>query len=217
MTVQDIIQRLYQLAPFNKRDHYPYNLKIKLGPIRLLSKELANANVDWSDFAYNIHYDLTLVYGLSMAYSQRSLEEKWIFYRAYFKDATDWSFVDGVAVTLPKNIGEEVIKVIPEFAKSSFPYLRRFAYVLALIYVVPKKPLDIVWSLIDEQEAVYHVYMAIAWLLAECFIRRKSEFLEYISQSHLAIWIRQKMVSKIRDSYRVSREDKEFVKELRGN
>ena len=61
----------------------------------------------------------------------------------------------------------------------------------------------------------YYVRMAIAWLVAECFIKFPDEALGYLRVSGLPSWTFNKAISKICDSYRVSDEMKEVVRGMR--
>ena len=61
----------------------------------------------------------------------------------------------------------------------------------------------------------YYIKMAIAWLLAECFVKYPDETFGYLKQSNLEKWTFNKALSKICDSYRVPSEAKQQVKLLR--
>ena len=61
----------------------------------------------------------------------------------------------------------------------------------------------------------YYVRMAIAWLVAECFIKYPEITLGYLKVSQLPKWTFNKAISKICDSYRVDEEMKEIVRGLR--
>ncbi len=211
ITVSEIIKRLQARAVPGSRP-VSFYLGVRMGLLRDLARQLADVPIDWSGFNYETHYELNLLRGLIVAYNHEPLEHKWPFFHEYFRHAEDWSYVDSVAVTLKPKDRRIVYEAIPEFARSPYPYLRRFGFVLSLVFLVKDGPLEILWPLIDDHEPIYHVYMAIAWLLAEIFIKRRDEFLAYMATSDLDIRIRQKMVSKIRDSYRVNQKDKEFAK-----
>ncbi len=85
-----------------------------------------------------------------------------------------------------------------------------FSYIspdyLALIY-------DRVESLAGREE--YYIKMAIAWLLAECFIKFPDETLSYLKVSRLPKWTFNKTISKICDSYRVEDDVKSYLRTLR--
>lgn len=61
----------------------------------------------------------------------------------------------------------------------------------------------------------YYVRMAIAWLIAECFIKEPEETLAYMRVSRLPRWTYNKAISKICDSYRVDAEMKGVVRGMR--
>ena len=61
----------------------------------------------------------------------------------------------------------------------------------------------------------YYIRMAIAWLIAECFIRFPEVTLAYMKVSGLPKGTFNKTISKICDSYRVQEETKEMLKKMR--
>ena len=61
----------------------------------------------------------------------------------------------------------------------------------------------------------YYVKMVEAWLLAELCIYSFDETYEYLSTSTLDPWIKKKAITKARESFRVSDENKEKLLALR--
>ena len=72
---------------------------------------------------------------------------------------------------------------------------------------------DRVERLADRKE--YYIRMAIAWLIAECFIKYSEITLTYMNVSGLPKWTYNKTISKICDSYRVDEETKEMLRKKR--
>ena len=72
---------------------------------------------------------------------------------------------------------------------------------------------DRVERLVSRKE--YYVRMAIAWLVAECFIKYPEVTLGYLKISGLPKWTFNKTISKICDSYRVDEDTKEMLKKMR--
>jgi len=210
IVIKDVMKRLAAIAGNSSRPDV-FDGYVKMAPLRELAKTLAKADVDWTGFDPKIGFNLTMLYGLTQAYKNIPIDRKWAFFDGYFEYAEHWALTDSVAVTLKKVPLEEVKKLIERFIDSPYPYKRRFAFVMALIYLSPKEPLGWVFAKINHNEDVYHVYMAIAWFLAECFIKQPKAAIEFLDKTDLAPWIKAKTVSKIRDSYRVSKIDKEFV------
>lgn len=65
------------------------------------------------------------------------------------------------------------------------------------------------------QREEYYIRMAIAWLIAECFIKYPDETYVYLKVSHLPKWTYNKAISKICDSHRVEKSTKETLKNMR--
>ena len=61
----------------------------------------------------------------------------------------------------------------------------------------------------------YYIRMAIAWLIAECFVKYPEVTLAYMRASRLPKWTFNKTISKICDSCRVDGETKKMLKKLR--
>ena len=72
---------------------------------------------------------------------------------------------------------------------------------------------DRVEGLANREE--YYIRMAIAWLVAECFIKYPEVTLAYMKASGLPKWTYNKTISKICDSYRVDAETKEMLRKMR--
>ena len=60
----------------------------------------------------------------------------------------------------------------------------------------------------------YYVNMAIAWLLSIFYIKYPEKTIMILENKKLDIWIHNKTISKIRDSYRVTKDKKDYLKTL---
>ena len=61
----------------------------------------------------------------------------------------------------------------------------------------------------------YYVKMGIAWLISEAYIKFKNKTEMYLSSNSLDDWTQNKSIQKIRESFRVTKEDKEYLKKLK--
>ena len=57
----------------------------------------------------------------------------------------------------------------------------------------------------------YYVKMAVAWAIAEFFAAQREKTLELISSQALDAWTQNKAIQKIRESLKVSKEDKDML------
>lgn len=61
----------------------------------------------------------------------------------------------------------------------------------------------------------YYVNMAIAWLISEAYVKFPNKIIAFLSHTKLTPFIYQKSISKICDSKRVTKEEKEALKLLK--
>lgn len=72
---------------------------------------------------------------------------------------------------------------------------------------------DALNSLSNETE--YYVNMMGAWLLAECMIKTRDRAIQYFKNNHTNAFIINKAISKCRDSFRISTQDKQLLLEYK--
>ena len=124
----------------------------------------------------------------------------------------NWSTCDTLTFKV-KGLEKEYWKLSQKYIKSKDLYKRRlgiriiFSYKNNIEYV--DKIFDVIDKFYDEEE--YYVNMAIAWLLCELMIYNREKTLKYLEHHNLNKFTVNKAISKCRDSYRVSEEDKEYI------
>lgn len=133
----------------------------------------------------------------------------------------NWCTVDTFCAALRKTIkkheAEFLNQKVEKLLKARNEFSVRFGIVSLLDFYV--KP-DYLFLIYDRIEALkkrdeYYIKMALAWLLAECFIKFPDETFSYLKSSSLESWTFNKAISKICDSYRVEPEVKEYLKTQR--
>lgn len=132
----------------------------------------------------------------------------------------DWCSCDTFCASLKplikKHHQEFFEQKIDPLLRSKKEFEVRVGLVLLLGYVSP----DYLAVIFDRVENLkgreeYYIKMAIAWLLAECFIKFPEETLGYLKVSNLPKWTFNKTISKICDSFRVEEDIKKYLKTLR--
>lgn len=132
----------------------------------------------------------------------------------------DWSTCDTFCAAIRKSVSknrEEFYgsKVLP-LIRSSGEFSARVGVVLLLGYV-SEEWLSTIFERVEElaEREEYYVRMAVAWLVAECFIKFPEETMVYLKRSTLPAWTFNKAISKVCDSFRVKIEMKGDLKKLR--
>ena len=104
-----------------------------------------------------------------------------------------------------------------DLIKSEKEFYIRAGLIIMLDHYVDDTHIQDILKQVDRINTdVYYVNMARAWLISICFIKYREETLDYLKNNNLDKFTFNKAISKMCDSYRVSLEDKEMLKLLRG-
>ena len=132
----------------------------------------------------------------------------------------DWctcdTFCAGIRKTVAKHREEFYDLKIRGLVESRREFSTRVGLVLLLGYV-SEEWLQVIFETVElvASREEYYVRMAVAWLVAECFIKFPDETFSYLQVSKLPAWTYNKAISKICDSYRVDGEMKDVLRGMR--
>lgn len=191
---------------------------VRVPYLRKLAKEIVKGDV--KDFLdnYNIEtHEEFLLKGIVIFSSKLSLEEKLIYLEKYVPEIYDWSGCDIVISTF-KCSDEELKKVydfIMKYRYSKNEYETRFMIVM-LFNFIKEEYLDKIKEILEtEKFDKYYTQMAAAWLISVMFVKHREYTLAYLNNNSLDNFTYNKALQKIRESLRVSKEDKELVKKMK--
>ncbi len=163
-------------------------------------------------------YEEVMLLGLTAAYRKSAFSHKLAEIRAILPLLDCWAFTDCMAATF-RFSGEELPQVWDfalECLGSIHPYTRRFGLVLMLGHLLTDEFLPQVTSAVSwVTDENYYVRMAQAWLLAEIGTRDFDRVVVLLRSGSLEIFTHNKTISKLRDSYRITEDQKEFLLTLR--
>lgn len=99
---------------------------------------------------------------------------------------------------------------------SPHPFVRRLGLIV-MLKIIDDDTINAILGLLPalETEQEYYVNMAVAWLVAECFVKFRARTLAFLDEGRYNVFVSRKAVSKCRDSYRVTPEDKEMLLQYR--
>ena len=61
----------------------------------------------------------------------------------------------------------------------------------------------------------YYINMMIAWYFATALAKQYESIVPYIEERRLAVWVHNKAIQKSVESYRITAEQKEYLKTLK--
>ncbi len=138
--------------------------------------------------------------------------------RDFIPYMSSWALVDMFATKFKQiqSNKDTALSEIIKFTKSGNPWEIRLGLIMLLsLYIEEKyinKVLEIIKSIKNDH---YYVKMGNAWLISECYIKFPIETTKLLKQKTLDPWTQNKAVQKIKESLRVSKEDKDFLSTLK--
>ena len=110
----------------------------------------------------------------------------------------------------------ELLQKIREWIGSPLPYTIRFGIGMLMEHYLeedfdPAYP-EMVANLVSEE---YYVRMMIAWYFATALAKQYEVILPFIEEKRLDDWTHNKTIQKSVESYRITPEQKEYLKSLK--
>lgn len=186
---------------------------------RKIASKISKTDIEsYLSLVEDYYYEEVLIEGFVIA----SLKEESTFKKYFEKFLTkidNWAICDGFCNSLKiisQNKESYFAYILELLKKEEEPFTVRVGLIILLSFYLEKPYLKKILENVDKIKSDhYYVNMAMAWLLAEMYIKFPKEIEEYFKNSHVNSFTMNKTISKIRDSYRVSQEKKEELLKYR--
>ena len=158
-----------------------------------------------NDFKY---YESTLVSAYLINFIKDASEKEKYINDLYMDN---WATVDALTFNIKKQ-EKEFLMLSKNYLKRKEPFKRRVGVRILFSYTssdYTNEVFEIIDSLNSEKE--YYVNMAVAWLVCELMIKNRKDTIEYLKHNNLNDFTINKAISKCRDSFRISLEDKDML------
>jgi len=180
--------------------------------IKDISKQILKGNfLSLLDFENDEYYESTAINGyLITKIDDFNLMKRYL--DIYSKKIDNWASCDLLSFNT-KGKEELYFLLTEEYIKSSYPFQRRIGLLILFDFITNNSYIKRIFEILNSfyEETHYYVNMMIAWLFCECFIKRREETLSFLKSHKLNKFSINKGISKCRDSFRVSIEDKESL------
>ena len=95
-------------------------------------------------------------------------------------------------------------------------FYQRFALTTLLHFYVEEKYLHTIYDFVREADTeFYYVHMAAAWLIAEVLVKFYGDGVKFLKLNEFDIKTRNKAIQKACESYRLTAEQKTYLKGLK--
>lgn len=195
---------------------------VRMPLLRKLAKEILKG--DWQNYLHSAlseistYYEEDIIQALIIGTSKLSLQERHAYIKEFVPKINNWAVCDLFCSTLKEaqSYPNEYWNLLTSYANSKNAYDSRFLAVMLLNHFTcdefVEDALQILQTIKHED---YYVKMGVAWALSIFYIKQPQLTLPLLQQNDLDIFTHNKAIQKIRESFRVSKEDKEMLKGLK--
>ena len=194
-------------------------LGVRLPQLRALAKRIAAEDWrGWLAAAGDDTFEEILLQGMVIGVAKADVDELLRYTAAFVPKIDNWSVCDSFCASLRyvRRHPEAVWDFLSPYLTSDREFDVRFAVVTMLDHFVDESHIDaVIARLTALTHEGYYVRMAAAWTLSVCFVRFPEKVYPLLEGGTLDPITHNLTIRKIRESLRVSREDKAKVGRLK--
>ncbi len=224
--MEDIKSKLFELQDLKYKEFHSSLcpnvdniIGVRVPKLREMAKEISKK--DYDEFLRNVkdeYYEELALHGLVIGYSKISIEDTFKYLKEFVPKINSWAVCDTTCSNLKitKKYMKEMWDFLEQYINSDKEYEIRFALVMYLNYYLTEEYIDEILKKIDKiTNKEYYVQMAIAWLISFAYIKQKEKTEKYIKSNKLDTFTLNKAIQKICESYRVTEQEKEYLKKYK--
>jgi len=190
---------------------------VRVPVLRSLAKRIYKEG-NYSEFLSSLphqYYDEDMLHGLILSEFKdyQSLIEELDLFLPY---VDNWAVCDIMSPQIFKKKKEELVPKICEWSSSFHTYTCRFGIEMIMTHYLDtdfrSDLLDIPSHIRSEE---YYVNMMIAWFYATALAKQWDAAIPYLENNTLDPWTHNKTIQKAKESFRITPEQKEYLKTLK--
>jgi len=129
---------------------------------------------------------------------------------------TNWAVSDGLNPKVLKKNKNKTIENLKKWIVDEKPYTKRVGMLLLMKNFLNEdfKPEYLQWPA-DIRSEEYYVNMMTAWFFAEALVKQWDSTIPYIKNNKLDVWTHNKAIQKATESFRITPEQKDYLRSLK--
>jgi 3-methyladenine DNA glycosylase AlkD len=189
---------------------------VRAPALKALTKELAKTDV--LDFLRDLphkYYDENNLHGL-LVMNIPDYEDSLAEINRFLPFVDNWATCDLLRPLSFKKHRGELIEEIKVWLKSEHTYTKRFGMEMLMLHFLDEdfKPDFLEW-LAEIRSQEYYVNMMLAWFYATALAKQYEDTIPYIENHRLDKWVHNKTIRKAIESFRVTDEQKAYLRTLK--
>lgn len=191
-------------------------LAVKTPELVTIANKIKKGNyVSFLDLDINEYYENTVINGKLICQIKDFCVMK-EYLDKYSGKVDNWSSCDLLKFNV-KGREECFWELACEYAGDAKTFVRRIGMSILFNFIMYDEYIEKIYEMLNgfEHEKEYYVNMMNAWLICELFIKRRDMTFDFFKDNSLNKFTINKAISKCRDSFRVSEEDKKLLLNFR--
>ena len=128
----------------------------------------------------------------------------------------NWATCDMMKISAFKKHLPDLYAKIPDWLSSESPYAVRFGIKMLMDYFLGENFIDECAELVcTVKREEYYVKMMVAWYFATAIAKNYDKIIPYIENNRLEKWTHNKAIQKSIESYRITEEQKKYLRTLK--
>ncbi|MBQ8784669.1 MAG: DNA alkylation repair protein [Alphaproteobacteria bacterium] len=190
---------------------------VRLPKLHKLAKKLSKQKCYMNNVSSPCFEEIMLQ-AFTIAEMQCSDEEKQQIISDFIPKIDNWSVCDSFCCSLKcvKSNPQFWWKWIQQFIFSSQEFEIRFGLVMLIFHFIDSNYLPQILNIIPNiKYDKYYSKMALAWLIAECYIKYPNLVINFLKNNNLSADVHNKAIQKICESKRIENKIKQQLKEIK--
>ena len=190
---------------------------IRVPQLRKLAKKLSKEK-DISIFLRtlpHVYYDENMLHSLLISEIQ-DFKSCISAIDTFLPFVDNWAVCDILSPRVFKQNHSLLLAEIPRWIFSKHPYTCRFGIEILMSHFLDDDFKDSYLKMPAQVHSdEYYVNMMIAWFFATALAKQWQATIPYLENGNLDLWVHNKTIQKARESYRITFEQKEYLKSLK--
>ncbi len=161
------------------------------------------------------YYDENMLHGLLIS-EMKDFDECIDALGIFLPYIDNWAVCDTLSPKVFKRHKDSLLPMIRKWSSSPSTYICRFGLEMLMTHFLDddfkEEYLEIPARIRSEE---YYVNMMIAWFFATALAKQWESSIAYIQDNLLDVWTHNKTIQKARESYRISTDQKSYLKTLK--
>ena len=203
-----------KLTPGIDREKF---LGVRIPASRKLAKEIIKENKHkvFLNSLPHKYYDENILHSILIS-EIKDYDECIKYINVFLPYVDNWAVCDTMSPKAFKNKHERLMNDILRWVDSDQTYTIRFGLKILMAHFLDndfkKEYLEIPAKIKSDE---YYINMMIAWFYATALAKQWDSTIVYIENGVLDKWVHNKAIQKARESYRITDEQKEYLKTLK--